>query len=177
MLAPLRNSSRDETRKPVGSMAKTEITAHAGEEQRLRALARELAMGIKDVETILKDHGLRRKELDGLLRSPYFKMMYDDALAAWNSNLNARQRVDVKTMIMVEEALPEMYALLMDRTQPLAGKVELFKTLQRGAGIGQVTGSVSDANKISITINMGSDHQLMVEKPMIDVTPNADEDC
>ena len=66
---------------------------------------------------------------------------------------------------MVEEALPEFYARMHDPKEPLPAKTDVLKTIAKFAGVG---GSDFNAavggEKLSVTINLGSDHQLRIEK-------------
>jgi hypothetical protein len=131
------------------------------------SLARELAMDIYPLETILEHHQITPETFNRIKSHPRFTALLQEHLHLWNASLNARERVDLKTIVMIEEALPELNARLHDPKEPLNAKVELFKALQRGAGIGvnaKLDGVAGE--KISITINMGSDKELKVVKEL-----------
>lgn len=78
--------------------------------------------------------------------------------------LSIEQRLRLKQAAMLEESLETLFGDLVDRKQPLAPRVELFKALQRG-GTPQQAGADS-AGKVSITINLGADSKLQFEKPL-----------
>lgn len=123
-------------------------------ERKLLGLIRELAMDITPVETILTSYQITAKELENYLKHPRIRAMLSDAVQVWNGATNVEERLKLKQLTMVEEVLPELFARLHDPKEPLSGKVELFKALQKGAGVGAVTDQ-GNAAKISININLG----------------------
>lgn len=138
------------------------------DEARWRSVAREIAMDIFELPTILKNHGVTDDEWAVMEMSRGFQAMVTEQLAIWNSSLNARERIEARTLSLVEGSLQELYRSIHDPEFSHSAKVELFKTLSRNVGIG-----VKDApqggsgERVSITINMGEDRKVEVK----DVTP------
>jgi hypothetical protein len=127
-------------------------------------LAREIAMNLQDVETILALNEIRPAQWEIIQRSPYFQSVLTDAVTAWNSAINTEQRVKLKSAALFEEWLPEANILAHDRQQPLSGKVELMKLL-KAAGIGSgVAGTENGGERFSVIINLGGDAKLSFEK-------------
>ena len=62
--------------------------------------------------------------------------------------------VRVKSLSMIEEALPEMYERMHDPREPLSSKVELFKTIGRfgGIGAGSIDGVGGDNKQLRLSI-------------------------
>lgn len=134
-----------------------DIQVFGGEnEKTILSLVREIAMDIYPVETILANHSLTAKDLETYMKIPRFQQMLTEARAAWSSAGNVDERIRLKHLSMVEEAAPEMFRLLHDPNQPLSGKVELYKTLMKGGGVGVTTEGALDTGRVSITINMGA---------------------
>lgn len=140
---------------------------------RLIRLAREIAMEIRSVEEILDVMKMGQEEYDGICAMPQFQRYLRAALEEWGSAANTGERVKLKAMAFVEESLPEFYARAHDPKEALSAKIEVLKTVSRFAGIGgQVTaGAVGE--RMTVTINLGADHQLRIEK---DITPAIDEE-
>lgn len=139
------------------------------EEARLRTIARELAMSILEPATIFKTHDVGEDEWYRISNHPQFLAMMKEELAIWNSTMSMRERVDVKTLSMIENALPQMYRYLHDPKFSDTAKVNLFVALQKGVGIGvakDLTNGVNPGERIQITINMGQDKQLTIEHEM-----------
>jgi len=128
-------------------------------------LAREIAMDIRPTEEILESHGLSTSEWEKTRENPYFQGILKSEIEAWQSAGNTSERVKLKSLAFVEEALPEFYARAHDPKELLSAKTDILKTISKFAGIG---GSNFDAGvmgeRLSVTINLGSDQTLRIEK-------------
>jgi hypothetical protein len=124
----------------------------------LRKLAREIAMGILPLENILTLHGLTADEFTNLQDWPAFMKMLAEETEIWQTALNTKQRVEIKTWSMLEEALPAINRYLHSPDFSDSGKVGLIGALQKQVGIGvKETSSMGiNGERISITINTGS---------------------
>jgi hypothetical protein len=131
----------------------------------LLKLAREIAMDIRPVEEILEIHKIDSEKWENIQKNPYFQGILSSEVEAWQSANNTSERLKIKSLAMVEEALPEFYARMHDPKEPLPAKTDVLKTIAKFAGVG---GSDFNAavggEKLSVTINLGSDHQLRIEK-------------
>lgn len=131
-------------------------------------LAREIAMGIGELDDILKNHNMSRAGLDELMKNERFVSVLNAEIAQWNSAVNTSERVKVKAGAMLEEFLPELYARINDQKEDLGKKIEAVKVVERLAGMG---GGASKApsevtDRVSITINMGADNKLEFSKKL-----------
>lgn len=139
------------------------------DEARWRSVAREISMDIFELSVILKNHGVTDDEWERMTTSHGFQAMMREAIATWNSSLNVRERIEARTLSMIECSLQEMYRAICDPEFSHSSKVELFKALSKNVGIGIKDGpQASVGDRVSITINMGEDHAVKVEH---DVTP------
>lgn len=134
----------------------------------LLKLAREIAMDMRTTEEILEAHGVTSDQWALIGEMPLFQNYLRQCVEEWHSAVNTQERVKLKSMAFVEEALPEFYARAHDPNESLNAKVEVLKAVARFAGVGgSVDGSVN-GERLSVTINLGADHQLKIEK---DITP------
>jgi hypothetical protein len=128
-------------------------------------LAREIAMDIQPLEAILKSHEINENRWSEISANPRFLGYLQTAMSEWNSALNTGERVKLKALSMVEEALPEMYARMHDPRELLASKVRAMEVIGKIGGVG-VTGlgntPGSGSEKFSVTINLGADQQLKI---------------
>jgi hypothetical protein len=132
---------------------------------RLLVLAREIAMDIHPLEEIFKRFELTPEDWEALQANHRFQSYLQDAVVSWNAALNASERIKVKGMALIEDWLPDAYGHLASARETLRDKIELFKALQKLTGIGEKTlGSGDASDRVSITINMGADNKLTVEK-------------
>jgi hypothetical protein len=136
-------------------------------------LAREIAMDIRPLEDILSAHGIDQSRWENIHSNPRFQALLRSEVESWESATNTAERVKIKSLAFVEESLPEFFARAHDRREPLNSKVEVLKTVAKFAGVGgsSVDGSVA-GEKLMVTINLGADHSLKIEK---DVTPQVIE--
>lgn len=149
----------------------TELTSSSNDVIMLK-LAREIAMDIQSIEDILKHHEVDDGQWEEIQQNPRFKSYLRGAVEEWQSATNTAERVKLKSMAFVEEALPEFFARAHDPKEPLAAKTEVLKTIAKFAGVGgSVEGAVA-GEKLTVTINLGADNQLRIER---DVTPQVIE--
>lgn len=132
------------------------------DEMKLVKLAREIAMGIKDIPDILYDHGLTQREFEEIGRLPRFTKVLSDELAAWESANNTQERVKLKAGAMIEEYLPELYARLNDREEPLVGKIKAMELVSKMAGFGErdIYAAGTPGDRVQVIINLGADTRL-----------------
>lgn len=121
-------------------------------------------MDIRPLDDILATHGIESSEWDEISKKPAFQGLLQSEIEAWQSATNTSERVKIKTLSMVEEALPEFYARMHDQKEPLSAKVEVLKTISKFAGIGGTVEGANLGEKLTVTINLGSDHSLKIEK-------------
>lgn len=134
-------------------------------EVKLLRLAREVAMDILPLDRILDQHQIDQNEWESITKTPRFQSLLASEKQAWESAVNSDERVRLKSLSMIEEALPEFYARMHDAREPLAAKTEVLKTIARFAGVGSNNFDAAvSGEKLSVTINLGADHQLKIEK-------------
>lgn len=132
----------------------------------LLKLAREVSMEMRDIADILKTHDVCSEDWEVIRQLPRFQDYLRQFIEEWQSATNTAERVKLKSMAFVEEALPEFYARAHDPQESLNAKVEVLKTVARFAGVGgSVDGSIA-GERLSVTINLGADQQLKIEKTM-----------
>lgn len=130
-------------------------------------LAREIAMDIQPIETILKQYSITPQVWDALQTNSRFQTLLSSEVEQWNTALNTHERVKLKAAAMLEEWLPELNNRIHDRDEALPAKIEGGKMLTRIAGIG--VGAVDGAGggeRFTVTINLGEDSKLTFEKQL-----------
>lgn len=153
----------------MDTVVQTEIS-----DQLLIKLAREIAIGIRDLDTILEHAGVGQELWERIQSNGRFNHLLQSATEEWHGVLNTHERVKLKSSAIIEEWLPEAFVRMHDRSETLGQKVELAKTISRLAGMGLDRASVDGGSeKFSLVINIGDgvEHKVSVERPIIDVTP------
>jgi hypothetical protein len=137
-------------------------------EQKMRYIARELAMDMDEPRQIIDKIGMDVAEWDAIIQNPRFKDMLREEKERWGSALNSKERIEIKTLYIIEDALEQMQSYLLSPTFGDTAKVQLYQALQKQVGIGSKDGPVAGTGeRISITINMGDEEV----KATHDVTP------
>jgi len=132
-------------------------------------LAREIAMNIRGIDEILEVQGISKDIFAKIRATKEFEKVLQNEVEAWNSATNTAERVRLKSLSFVEESLADFYADAVNKNESLSARTEVLKTVARFAGIGasNVDGAIN-GEKFLVTINLGSDKTLKIEK---DVTP------
>jgi len=135
---------------------------------KLVKLAREIAMGIKDLPDVLFDNSLTQLEFESIQRLPHFNKMLAAEIAAWGSATNTSERVKLKAGAMIEEYLPELYARLNDRDEPLMGKIKAMELISKMAGYGttDIPQEGKPGDRVHVIINLGADTRLEYRKTL-----------
>lgn len=149
-------------------MAQNVVRTKKIDDLTLVQLAREIAMNIQSIETILETHQIDVDTWDRLKITPRFVQLLETETSSWNSAINTHERVKLKSAALVEDWLPEAYARMNDTTENLNAKTELAKLVARLAGMGLNNTSITDGSgeRFSVTINLGGDNSLKIEKEM-----------
>lgn len=138
------------------------------DDMKLVKLAREIAMGIEDIPEILFKNGLTLREFEEIKLLPHFNKMLAAEQKAWEGAVNTNERVAVKAGAVIEEYLPELYARLNDRNEPLMAKIKAMELLSKMAGFGDrdIPNLGTPGDKVQVVINLGADHKLVYQKEL-----------
>lgn len=134
----------------------------------LAALAREIAMDIFPIETILAVHKLTEAEWAQIQTIPKFQEMLNGLIIEWNSADSTRARVRVKAATGLEMQLEQLIRDAGDPDIPLGQRTEAFKFLAR---IGEIdTTNIlagGGGGGFNITLNIGQQvTKVTTEEPM-----------
>lgn len=148
------------------------------DDAKLVKLARQIAMGIKDLPDILFDNSLTQREFAEIQQLPHFAKLLQAEVKAWEGAANTPERIKLKTASMIEEYLPELYARLNDPNEAFMAKIKGLEWAARMASLGErdISPQGNPGDKVQVIINLGADSKLVYDKQLprkvIDVTPN-----
>jgi hypothetical protein len=149
-----------------------ELPSKFNVDQLFLQLAREIAMEIQPLDQILKNNNVTPAVWERIRTNTRFNQLLASNVEAWGSSLNTAERVRVKSLAMIEEVLPEFYVRMTDQKENLNHKVEALKTVAKFAGVGEKAGDGTPGERFTVTINLGADQQLKIEK---NVTPQVSQ--
>lgn len=142
------------------------------DEFKLAKLARELTINAKPASEVLRDYGLTIGEFHEIEQNEFFRRTFEQMLIDWNSVTSTADRIRLFSATAIEQALPVLADRMKNREEPLEATVSVGKFLARNAGIGEPEREQTNQERFVITINLGADQKIKIDKPIAkDVTP------
>lgn len=132
-------------------------------------LAVELAVQISPMADILRRHDLTKEALRVKLRDPAFRHMVKEAKRVWQSDLSVKERIRLKSQVLVEDSLLGIYEMFNDQTLAAPARLDAFKQMARVATVDapdKEQGNIGE--RISININLGEDRKVTLDSNVVD---------
>jgi hypothetical protein len=130
------------------------------------SIAAELAAELAGPEDIRAKYGLTKGQWDRLRQNPVFRAMVLESLKTFRGSLAAGARITKKAEILLEDALPDLYAIAKAKDVPVDGRIKAINQLAELAGRGKGSGqSDPNAPKIAgftLNINVGGDQPVTI---------------
>ncbi len=119
-------------------------------------LAIELAVQIRPVAEILIHYNLSRAELSTKLKEPMFRDMVKQAKTLWHSDLSIKERIRLKSQVLVEDSLLSIFQIIHDANNAVPAKLDAFKQLSRVAEVESPEKYKGDTgSRFIVQINLG----------------------
>lgn len=119
-------------------------------------LAVELAVKIRPVAEILQHYSISRREMADKLRDPMFRDMVKQARSVWNSDLSIKERIRLKSQVLVEDSLLEVFSVIHNPDNAIPAKLDAFKQLARVAEVDSPERGKGDTgSRFTVSINLG----------------------
>lgn len=139
----------------------TAVTASIGglDQPKMAALAAELGAKLLPTTEVMKRFSLTQADLARLLKDPQFRHMVADFRREWNSPMSAKDRIKVKTLLMVEDNLLTLHTIFNNvQTNPVA-RLSAFKQMVELADAAPAKQALDGGGgKFHLTLNLGA-HQ------------------
>jgi hypothetical protein len=139
-------------------------------EPQLVALAREIAMDIMPIETILRTYGINQTQFETIQKLSRFQHLLAQQAEIWQSAMNTNERVKAKAAAALEDWLPELHARLHDRSQTLTAQITGGQLLAKLAGLGLEKAEANTGPGFHLEIHIGDGSTRVV-----DVTPKVSQ--
>lgn len=116
----------------------------------------ELVANISPAADILKRHGLTVADLKAKMLDKMFVAAYKEAKQAWASDLNVQQRIRLKSGLLLEDSLQDIFVMIKDPLQSASNKLEATKQLgQLSQTINPKQLAGGEGSAFKLTINLG----------------------
>jgi hypothetical protein len=120
-------------------------------------LAVEVAVQIRPIAEILTAYSLARSDLVRKLKDPMFRDMVKQAKSIWSSDLSIKERIRLKSQVLVEDSLLEIFTIIHNVDMAVPAKLDAFKQLARVAEVDSADRSKGgDGSRFTVSINLGS---------------------
>jgi len=141
------------------------------DQSKLAKLARERVIGLRNLQEILNIFELTPKQFEEIEAMPLYQRILEHYNIEWNSALTTPERVKLRSASWLEDNLDILGTRMASPTEPLAAVVDVGKFFAKNAGIGEKKDEAPVHDRFVITINLGEDYKLKIDKP-IAVSPN-----
>lgn len=126
-------------------------------------LAVEIAVQIRPIPEILVQYNLSRSDLVKKLKDPMFRDMVKQAKSLWHSDLSVKERIRLKSQILVEDSILEIFSILHNRDNAIPARLDAFKQLARVAEVDSPERGKGDTgNRFTVSINLGDNNRPIV---------------
>jgi hypothetical protein len=147
---------------PVPAGTDAAITAGAITDYDARLIV-DLVANIRFQADVLKQYGLTDKQLAAKMLNPGFAMHFRATQAAWNSDMNAQERIRLKAAFILEDSLPDLGRIVKNPQTPVNAKLAAIESLTKISTVANVPKQdTAGGEKHSITINIGTGKQPII---------------
>ncbi len=94
-------------------------------------LAIELAVQIRPVSELLVYYNLTRSALVLKLREPMFRDMVKQANTLWHSDLSIKERIRLKSQVLVEDSLLSIFQIIHDANNAIPASITTLNSVTR----------------------------------------------
>jgi hypothetical protein len=117
----------------------------------------DLVANIRFQADVLKQYGLTDKQLAAKMLNPGFAAHFRATQAAWNSDMNAQERIRLKAAFILEDSLPDLGRIVKNPQTPVNAKLAAIESLTKISTVANVPKQADGGGgeKHSITINIG----------------------
>ncbi len=126
-------------------------------------LIADLVANIRQPADILRQYGITEEQLAKKLLNPLFVQHFRETQRLWNSDMNAKQRIQAKAAYLLEDSLPQLHRIANGQQVPINAKMAAIEQLSKISTVSHVPKDVNGSGeKHSITINIGGDRQPVI---------------
>jgi len=87
-------------------------------------LAVEVAVQIRPIAEVLVAYSLTRSDLVRKLKDPMFRDMVKQAKSIWSSDLSIKERIRLKSQVLVEDSLLEIFKIVHNVDMAVPAKLD-----------------------------------------------------
>lgn len=120
-------------------------------------LIADLVANVRFQKDVLQQYGLTQEDLARKMLNPGFAAHFRATHAAWNSDMNAQERIRLKAAFLLEDTLPELHKIVKGAQTPVNAKLAAVEQLTKISTVANMPKQAEGGGeKHSITINIGA---------------------
>lgn len=125
-------------------------------------LAWELVAQIAPLPDILRRWSMTYEQLKAKLRDPMFRSMVTETKKIWKSELNTKERIRIKSQLLVEDSLLDVYQIVSnDQLSPQA-RVDAFEKLAKIGDLMEKDKTQTTGERVTININLDQNNPMKI---------------
>ena len=130
-------------------------------------LAVEIALRLRTTQELLDTYNLTPQALKAKINNPQFRAQVKQARTLWNSDLSVKERIRLKTQLLVEDSLLPLFGMVHNDNLAPAARTEAFKTLAKVADVDSSDKQQADIGaRFTVSINLGQGQPpLVIDAP------------
>lgn len=136
---------------PLAATATDGITSHDAR------LIWDLVSNIKPGAEVLASYGLTAADLRAKSQNALWAGAFREAKRVWNSDMNAKTRIQLKAQFLLEDSLPTLFRIITTEGTSINSKLEAIEQLTKISTVTNVPKENATMEKHNITINIGGD--------------------
>lgn len=117
----------------------------------------DLVSNIKPAADVLASYGLTSTDLKAKARNQLWVGAFREAKRVWNSDMNAKTRIQLKAQFMLEDSLLTLFNIIKQEGVSINAKLEAIEQLTKISTVTNVPKENATMEKHNITINIGGD--------------------
>lgn len=121
----------------------------------MAALAAELGANLLPLPEVMRRFEIDPPTLKKLLADPQFRHMVKDFKRDWNSPMSAKDRIKLKSLLMVEDGLIELHKIFHNMDLNPAARMDAFKQMTELADAKPKKDALPEGSKFNLTLNLG----------------------
>jgi len=117
----------------------------------------DLVSNIKPSADVLASYGLTVADLKAKAQNALWAGAYREAKRVWNSDMNAKTRIQLKAQFLLEDSLLTLFNIIKQEGVSINSKLEAIEQLTKISTVTNVPKENATMEKHNITINIGGD--------------------
>ncbi len=130
----------------------------------LTALAREVAINMRDLPSILAEHGLSDAQYKLIEQIPYYKQALDVLAKEWNSPRSTADRIALQALTALEQSTTKLASRMVNPHESLSSIASLASIfMELGRLKGNHGAAAAPSEKFVIQIDLGGDQRITID--------------